>query len=107
MAAGAIGWLVARLVLARVVRRPAIRILLLNVAALAILAVVVLPAYDDVVVKAFPAGVSGEPVAVPTDCPGPPARPCLSRRHPHRHPLIPSAFVPAPFAGSTRKPPGR
>ena len=59
MAAAGIGWLVARLALARLVRWPGGRVLLLSVAAFAILAVVVLPAYDDdTVVETFPVAVS-------------------------------------------------
>ncbi|HEY3239888.1 MAG TPA: DM13 domain-containing protein [Acidimicrobiia bacterium] len=59
MAAGAIGWVVARVTLARFVRWPAARMLVLGGAALAVLAVVVLPAYqDDTVVETFPAAVN-------------------------------------------------
>jgi Electron transfer DM13 len=84
MAAAAIGWLVARLVLARVVRRAAARALLLSVAAFAVLAVVVLPAYDDdVVVEAFPATVSAPspppPMPVETSPTPPPSGPVRLR----------------------------
>ena len=69
MAAAAIGWLIARLVLARVVPRPVLRAVVLVPAALAALAVVVLPAYnDDRVVEMFPAGVAAPiPAPVPAD----------------------------------------
>ena len=67
MAAGVAGWVVARLALARFVRWLPARMLVLGGAALAVLAVVVVPAYDDdTVVETFPAAVStAETAAAP------------------------------------------
>ncbi|MGH8994166.1 MAG: hypothetical protein ACRDYV_10080, partial [Acidimicrobiia bacterium] len=47
MAAATMGWVAARVVLAHFLRRPGLRAALLVPAAVAVLAVVVLPAYDD------------------------------------------------------------
>jgi hypothetical protein len=51
------GWVLLRVVLAYLVRRPAARLVVFGAAALGVLAVVVLPAYDDTtVVETFPTG---------------------------------------------------
>jgi hypothetical protein len=65
----ALAWLVARAALARFVRWPALRAGVLSVGALGILAVVVLPAYDDTtVVETFPGPAAAPP---PTTTAGP------------------------------------
>lgn len=62
MVVTALAWLIARLVLARFVRWPAIRAGVLLVGAVGILAVVVLPAYDNTtVVETFPGPVASPP----------------------------------------------
>jgi hypothetical protein len=55
----ALGWVLLRVVLAFALRWPALRLVLFGAAAVVVLAVVVLPAYDDTtVVEAFPNGPS-------------------------------------------------
>ncbi|MGH3657908.1 MAG: hypothetical protein ACRDUA_14725, partial [Micromonosporaceae bacterium] len=77
MAAVGLGWLGARVVLARLVRFALARAAVFSVAAAVALAVVVVPAYDnDTVVESFPtaAAVSAAPTAVDTTpMPAPPA----------------------------------
>ncbi|MGH8972118.1 MAG: DM13 domain-containing protein [Acidimicrobiia bacterium] len=69
MAAGTIAWVAVRVVLGRALRRPGLRIAVLVPAALAILAVVVLPAYqDDRVVEVFPpAAAEAAPATTPSE----------------------------------------
>ena len=79
-----IAWLAARLLLARVVPWSLLRMLLFGAAAVGILVVVVLPAYDeDSVVEAFPGAPvvepSEEPTAVTTTTPAEPVAPELVR----------------------------
>jgi hypothetical protein len=55
MVAVAVGWVIARLVLARLVPWPVLRMALFGAAAIGILLVVVFPAYDEqTVIEAFP-----------------------------------------------------
>ena len=67
MAAVTVGWLVARGVLFVSVRWPAVRVALFGLAALAVLGIVVLPAYDThTVIETLPATASvAMPAAVP------------------------------------------
>jgi hypothetical protein len=78
MAATAAGWLAARVALGRLLRRPVVRAGVFAAAAAFVLAVVVLPAYDDeTVVEAFPGAVPAaapDPTA-PGTRPGAPATP--------------------------------
>jgi hypothetical protein len=90
MAAVSVGWLVARIVLVRWGRWPAVRLVVFGAAALAVLKVVVLPAYDDTtVVETLPVAaeviastttttvpqVAVPPVTVPVDTVPPPTSP--------------------------------
>ncbi len=74
MAGAAIGWLVVRVVLARVLRRPAARAAVLLPASLAILAVVVLPAYHDERVVETLKAAAGPGVPATTPAPAEPVR---------------------------------
>jgi hypothetical protein len=72
MAVVAIGWVVARVVLALTAPWAAVRVAVFAVAAAAVLAVVVLPAYDDeTVVEAFP-GDTATSTTAPTTTAVPP-----------------------------------
>jgi hypothetical protein len=71
MAVVSLGWLGARIVLARLVRSALTRAAVFSVAAVVALAVVVFPAYDnDTVIEAFPAATAAR---VPPAAPAPPA----------------------------------
>lgn len=74
MAAAGIAWLVARVVAARFVRPTAARLAIFGAAALAVLVVVVLPAYDDDTVverlDAAPAAPASATPAAPAPEPG-------------------------------------
>jgi hypothetical protein len=68
VAIAAIGWVATRLVSARLVRWGLARLVTFGVAAVAVLAVVVLPSYDnDTVIEAFPAASPSSSVAPPAD----------------------------------------
>jgi hypothetical protein len=85
MAAAVIGWVVARLALARFLRWPAARALVLGAAALAILAVVVLPAYDDdTVVETFSAAAQSTPTPAVGEAPPPQVLPAEAPSEPNR-----------------------
>ena len=77
MGAAAVGWAAGRLVLVRVAPWPVLRLAVFAVAALAVVRVVVLPAYDDTTVvetlAAAPAPAPGGPAAPAT--PAAPASP--------------------------------
>lgn len=109
MTAGAIGWVVARVALGRFVPWPAARMLVLGGAALAVLAVVVLPAYqDDTVVETFPAAVSAGGAA---DTPPRPSPGAMSRSSPDdgatpsTPPAPPARPTPAPSEAPPAAPP--
>jgi Electron transfer DM13 len=66
MAMAAIGWVAARLAFARLVPWRLVRLATFGLAAVAVLAVVVVPAYDnDTVVERFPVASSSSPAAPP------------------------------------------
>jgi hypothetical protein len=66
MAVVATAWIVLRVLFALLVRRPVVRLLVFGAAAIAVLAVVVLPAYDDTtVVESFPEAAA-EPAPAPS-----------------------------------------
>jgi hypothetical protein len=92
MALATIGWLVGRVVVARFVPWPWLRLAGFGVAAVVALAVVVLPAYDnDTVVEAFPGSA---PVAPESDDAGAPAPPTETTE-----PEVPVRFRVGAFRG--------
>lgn len=66
VAAVGLGWVVGRLAFARLVRWPLVRLVTFGLAAVAALAVVVVPTYDnDTVIETFPAAGPSRPAPAP------------------------------------------
>ena len=89
MAAAAVAWMAVRVLMTRTLRRPGTRVGVLIPAALAILAVVVLPAYrNDRVVESFPvAATDVAPLPTPVPAPVPAADPQVDPAAPPSDPV--------------------
>lgn len=111
MVLAAVGWLAGRVVLVRYTRRPALRLVVFTAAALGVLSVVVLPAYDDTTVvetlEVAPAAATRTPAPAPAPAPeatsttaaGPgPATPPLSTSPTTTTTTVPPAAAPEPVA---------
>ena len=99
MSVSTVVWIAARLISWRIVPWPAARVAIFAVAALAALAIVVLPAYDNItVIEAFPGTsiATGPPAtAAPADTPTTPPPPTTAPSHGQTETSAPDAAPPA------------
>ena len=104
MATAGVAWIAGRSVLARVLPWRRARAALFGVAAVGVLAVVVLPAYDDeTVIEAFPLAPA-EPALTSTP-PSPPSSPSSTTVAPATAPSTPAESAPAPPPTTVTTPP--